>query len=267
MPRPTVSHLSISSISLKLYSAAIPISTATGFIVRHEQALFLVSNWHVFAGVDQITGDNLDNSGLHPTRIEVTTFTAPDADSELVTLIQSIPLIDDDHEILWLMHGKYGISVDVALLPLPQNFILEQEPVNLHRLDFVGDPERTFDISPPDPVVVVGYPLGLDGGAPWVAVWVQGSIASEYKLNVGPYPRFLIDARTRSGMSGSPVYYFPRGRAAWFTDDTRDFLVSDANQILGVYSGRAHAESDLGFVWRKSLIDEILLSGVRGSIR
>ena len=35
--------------------------------------------------------------------------------------------------------------------------------------------------------------------------------------------------------------------------------------LLGVYSGRVNAESDLGFVWRMGEVDLICREGIQGS--
>src|SRR5262245_40504147 len=53
---------------------------------------------------------------------------------------------------------------------------------------------------PGTPVSVIGFPLGLKPLA-YFAVWKTGHIASDISLS----NRFLIDATTHKGMSGSPV--------------------------------------------------------------
>jgi hypothetical protein len=64
-------------------------------------------------------------------------------------------------------------------------------------------------------------------------------------------PVFLIDATTRGGMSGSPVVlriygdYATIGGKSW-------------TRFLGVYSGRIHDQTEIGRVWRPSVIKEIL---------
>jgi hypothetical protein len=38
------------------------------------------------------------------------------------------------------------------------------------------------------------------------------------------------------------------------------------SNLLGIYSGRINAESDLGMVWKVQVIKEILRAGVPGSV-
>lgn len=234
------------------------LAKATGFVIEHAGRRYLVSNWHVFAGKNPLTGENLSSRRLFPDRVEMTNLYFEGEDETAAVRTVSMPLIDDRPDedglpkLLWLTHPDHGPGVDVAVLPLPETYEQVFDPQRLDRPDYVTNPTLALHVSVPDPVVIIGYPMGLHGGATWIAAWVQGSIASEFSLDYDSLPRFLVDARTREGMSGSPVYFYPRGRPVTLSDGSRDILVPDANKLLGVYSGRAHADSDLGYVWRLS---------------
>jgi hypothetical protein len=67
-------------------------------------------------------------------------------------------------------------------------------------------------------------------------------------------PVFLIDCRSRPGQSGSPVvlHHGYHARAA----NSIGFRAS--SELLGVYSGRINEHSDLGRVWKSSMIVELL---------
>jgi hypothetical protein len=57
------------------------------------------------------------------------------------------------------------------------------------------------------PMSIIGFPFGMAyGGA--MATWVQGFVASEWQVDYGDLPRFLVDSRTRQGQSGSPVIFY-----------------------------------------------------------
>ena len=112
-------------------------------------------------------------------------------------------------------------------------------------------------------VYIIGYPFGFnvspENGK--YAIWSTGTVASDPDLNLNingeQLPAFLVDAKTRHGQSGSPVIYY-----------NKNGIDSDANGIalyggpvtheIGIYSGRINKESDLGYVWKWSLIKEII---------
>ena len=88
------------------------------------------------------------------------------------------------------------------------------------------------------------------------AVWIQGAIASEPTLDWNRQPVFLIDSRTRSGSSGSPVIAYRPGVRLY--EDGRTVIGGTESRFLGVYSGRVNADSDLGMVWKASAVREII---------
>lgn len=78
---------------------------------------------------------------------------------------------------------------------------------------------------------------------------------------------FLVDARTRRGQSGSPVFLMRRH----FAEDTGGHPLP-RTPFVGVYSGRANDEAtdtttrlpaDLGFVWHAGEVDRICLGNMR----
>ena len=69
---------------------------------------------------------------------------------------------------------------------------------------------------------------------------------------------FLIDCRSRPGQSGSPVWArFRKGDVV--THKGQDYQAKETvNYFLGVYSGRLRGDSDLGLVWKRSCIEELV---------
>ena len=117
-------------------------------------------------------------------------------------------------------------------------------------------------------VFVLGFPVGwepLKAEQAAYAVWSRGSVASEPELDWDNLPRFLIDSRTRQGQSGSPVFAF-RNYAWKDKDGNTHFPMSPTveGELIGIYSGRISADSDLGYVWRLDAIRAIIDS-VQGS--
>ena len=117
----------------------------------------------------------------------------------------------------------------------------------------------------PDPVSIIGFPFG-ETAAGQIAIWVRGSIATDMETDYGGLPCFLVDARTRQGQSGSPVIVY-KGESG--TGRMSDGSITSGSGImsnlLGVYSGRINAGSDLGQVWKTAAVIEILENGVLGN--
>ena len=94
----------------------------------------------------------------------------------------------------------------------------------------------------------------------------------EAQLHLNPkrgwkaFPKFYIDTATREGMSGSPVFAFSLGSILY-----ENGLVGQSkgvvSRFLGVYSGRVGSDalgSQLGIVWKESVLAEILSFGIQG---
>ncbi len=69
-----------------------------------------------------------------------------------------------------------------------------------------------------------------------------------------------IDSRTRPGLSGSPVIAC-RNACMYISEDEdggTKLLQSTKYKLLGIYSGRINKDSDLGFVWKLSAVQELV---------
>ena len=88
-------------------------------------------------------------------------------------------------------------------------------------------------------------------------VWATGFVASEPVIDYNELPVFLIDCRTRQGQSGSPVVKHSNGGTIRLKSGASR-MGGVATTFLGIYSGRVHKDSDLGMVWKRSAIIELL---------
>jgi len=104
-------------------------------------------------------------------------------------------------------------------------------------------------------VFIIGYPLGLTTAGGW-PIWKSGHIASDPDLDFEGKPVFVIDATTRSGMSGSPVILRTSGGYQTLSGARVMGISSPVKLFLGVYSAHVQA-AEIGLVWRSKLIDEI----------
>jgi hypothetical protein len=79
-----------------------------------------------------------------------------------------------------------------------------------------------------------------------------------------------VDGATRSGLSGAPVYArWAAGELVPFNDPDYEVrfsaMMNASTSLVGIYSGRISEASDLGFVWKPSVIAEIIKNGARGN--
>ena len=281
-----VNKLSLCTSKLDLYFHDVSLGSATGFIYKYGQTVALVSNWHVFAGINPITGVG-HRTGYHPNRVEFTLNVAGDERNSALIRAEKAQLSVDGGECKWWRHGGYIDEsgkkriVDIGVLVLNEQLpdfeeirdniisVAAQVIVNVDENDEPLNYEQGYPRVASD-VVILGYPRGLtkQGVFP---VWKRGTIASEPLWNLeGNIPAMLVDAVTREGMSGSPVFYF--GSDITTASGEGGPLGSPAHEpwLIGVYAGRDGVTGDeiamaLGRVWHKRLLDEIIHDPVPGT--
>jgi len=223
------------------------IGTATGFVVFYNGTKHLITNWHVVTGRDPNTGRPIANSGeADPDTIRIWYHSA----KRLGSWYQiTEPLIDTNSgKKLWKEH-PLGRQIDVIALALKPN-----DDVRIYDLDTSLAQSDMF-LAPSEPVSIVGFPFGVAAAGKF-PIWKTGHIASDMDLDYDGKPVFLVDATTKSGMSGSPVFAIRKG-GYWSSTGTWH-LGKGATRFLGVYSGRIREQADVGMVWKPSVIDDIL---------
>jgi hypothetical protein len=251
-----ISRPSIASLLLEPQFQGAAVSTATGFVVKRNQHRYLVTNFHVVSGRNPDTHATLDPSGTWPDAIRVWHHAAGPLGQKWTG--KSEPLYDSQGIPLWLEHPVHHSKVDVVALPLTNT-----ADITIYEYDPWAPVRVAIDVA--GPLSIVGFPFGLIYGGV-MAVWVQGFVASEWGIDFGNLPRFLIDSRTREGQSGSPVIF--HSASGSFRDVKGNTMIGTGpvEEFVGVYSGRISKESDLGFVWKGSALCEIIENGVRGTV-
>jgi hypothetical protein len=276
---------SLAVSKLELFFHDIPLGPATGFIYKYGQSIALVSNWHVFSGVNPLTGNIRNTDGLCPDRVRFTLKLFDLKTGEAHFRGEEVLLVDNQ-QALWWQHQGYtdqnGLSkiVDIGVLVLDERIgdfeSIKDTIVSLPAIALVSGGPTAQDMRVESgyarvaaEVFILGYPEGLSmqGVMP---VWKRGSIASEPLFNVmDQAPAFLVDAATRGGMSGSPVLSF----GDEITDDSGHPVPVDGLQgepwLIGVYAGREGVTGEemdmtLGRVWHRRLLDEIFYDQVPG---
>lgn len=255
-------------------------ATGSAFFYKVGEEDFLITARHNFTGWDDVNDSPLSSRGIGPTHVRIG-FWPPQPSGgyqitePLVISLFQLPLFEDADEDgwrapRWLEHPTYGSKIDVAALRIK----IPETPDVLYLPWEAGSPTIAYSNTKlwvTQNVAIVGYPYGLNNNN--LPAWVRGSIASEpeilYVNDEGEgLPLFLVDARTRKGQSGSPVISF-RHPGEVVATGPNSVAVTHGTQtkLLGVYSGRVNKDSDLGFVWRIGMVDEICRGDARSTFK
>ncbi|WP_166648165.1 serine protease [Hymenobacter sp. UV11] len=259
----------------------IELAIGTGFIYEFEGYYYIITNGHCITGVNPEGGQRLSKHAAFPThlflhlRTRVSKSEATSADkaenkdavwAELGRMhpenVRVELYSDDDYtKPKWYVHPDYGHQVDVVAIPL-----IEKEKVPDHLMLWALNNNRSLEAEPEvaDDVYILGYPFGITDSLEF-PVWKKGSIATEPSVFYKGLPRMLVDTATRSGMSGSPVILMRSGVHNMENGQlTTKSLIGTVFGFVGVYSGRIGAEKEneaqLGIVWRKEVIEEIIIA-------
>ena len=205
----------------------------------------LVTNRHNFTGRDNITGELLHKECAIPDHAVVTMHGPHEVHYHIDLADHANP-----EAPAWTEHPTLGARADIVALPVKEmtNIVGEINSVSLendwHRWDVGSE------------LHVIGYPYGQIGGP--FPIWSKGFIASEPDVDVSGLPVFFIDCRSRPGQSGSPVFAHIRAGAVVEHKGQEWQAKKPMNYFVGVYSGRLRSDSDLGLVWKRSCIEELV---------
>lgn len=232
------------------------LGNATAFFYEHQEDTYLITNWHALSGRHPHNGKIKGGGRYTPVAIEFR-FHIKDQVGRFTRDSIRFELYDENRAPLWIQHPS-GQKIDVAAIKITvpeRDLPLTTYPIN----KMSSTPEMKIQIG--GDVFVLGFPFKdpLMGILP---VWKRGTIASEYDLPVNrDLPCFLIDSATREGMSGSPVIL--RSYGSYDTEDG-GFIIGGGyyTRFLGVYSGRYGGDDlekiQIGIVWKKEVIEEII---------
>ncbi len=243
------------AVHLKMSARGNGLSVGSGLHVGYEGRFFLVTAGHNLTGRNYETGEPLSPTGATPDSVSV-------RHTWVNTLGQwtevDMPLFDDHGNAKWLEHPTHAAKVDVIALPVG-----DDHPGHATICAWNLDGPTLAELTVPDDLSIIGYPFGIQGGSGF-AVWSRGTIATELDFDHDGLPMFLVDGRTRPGQSGSPVvWYSSHGlipvKGGWMLNDGKNPPMT----LMGVYSGRINAQSDLGRVFTMCAIREVITAGKR----
>lgn len=272
------SMISVTTTRLKMSFNDIELASGSGFFYESGGRQFLITNRHNLTGRDNNTGKMLnEKTGALPNSLE---FSFPNytKTSDFIEFSGnerlSFSLRWELASPPWLEHPEIGPSADVVALDLKSIWPNALPPIAcVNSLPH----SHLLSILPASAVSVVGYPFGASVNQHY-PVWITGSVASEPEFNVDAKPAMYIDCRTNKGASGAPVFMVlnggtspvdsqPEGKDVAMTMRlgsafSASFYVP-VHRFLGVYSGRISNKSDIGFLWRESVIETVCSRGVR----
>jgi hypothetical protein len=232
------------------------IASATGFVAEGQGRLWLVTNRHVVTGLHNDTNVCLDKTGRRPNSLEIS---FPQVGRLDIWNGVNFELGDKDGTPAWYEHPTLSSVADIIALPIGRHPSVDIPVMSL------ALPPRPLGLRVTGELYVVGFPVGYSAysnGA--YAIWTRGSLASEPVIDIDNMPLMLVDARTRKGQSGAPVLaYVPDGGYRIFADGGTAAGGPAIEQLVGVYSGRVHDDSDLGRVWKLRALVDLLESGTR----
>ena len=242
-----INEFSTKPLYLETYINEKQIGIATGFAVKRNEAYYIITNWHVVTARNPLNNQPIIN-GLSDPNILKVWFHGQQLGQ---WLRKDVQIIDTNGNKLWLEHGR-GREIDVVAIPFNVTPDIKIYDMDLTLADF------DLMIYPSESVSIIGFPQGItsEGKFP---IWKTGHVASDVDLDWGGKPAFLIDATTKSGMSGSPVI----AKRVSIYQTSQGNNIGNAAKFLGVYSGREIDQSgiEIGYVWKPKVINEIISSG------
>lgn len=278
-----VNPLSFSSIRLEQYRNGLQIGHGTGFLVAVEDEVTLVTNYHVVTARDPRAPASLLPG--YPDSPDLLRFRAVQMRQPVAPVLEGeISLANGE----WLEHPRRGEGVDLVALRVHFD-----EDVRVFPLPFERLGTRSEDLRVAAEVTIIGFPFS-DLVDKFFPVWKHGTIATEPSIDRNDLPNFLVDALSKEGMSGSPVFVVdrdhrfavsPEAGAVMSAHERGDANISEVIKVLadgglgparsfeqfvfaGVYSGRVGFPSvgdlALGITWKPEAVRELLEEGVRG---
>jgi len=241
----TIDSLSFQNLKLELYSSFKKISTATGFIIEKNGKNYLITNLHVFTGVDYFSKAIIDSNQQIPFGIAIW------HNAQKLGYWQQVweNLYSENKAKRWIECEINGKVIDLAALPLeylPKE--IKTYPVNFKSFN------DSMLVLPGFSASIIGFSYGLSPDGK-IAIWKTGHIASDFDVDANGLPMFMIDATTRPGMSGAMVVL---RMMPFFTKKTINMGLG--TKFLGIYTAQSSQE-ELGYVIKpialKALIDKL----------
>ncbi|RBH52411.1 MULTISPECIES: hypothetical protein [Pseudomonas] len=261
------------------------LSVGTGVLYLRDEKYFIVTAWHNVTGLHTETLGYLSKNAAVPDNVVVSLavkrgayvsrwrvvlpiYTESSASFYIhpvnwpridVVAIPFDPCIHHDME-LWHPDGNVEHCKIDLLHTVPAGEVAKLCPAQNYLPDRQMSQRWLDSVAITDELFIPGYPHDLKDihGQP---VWKRATIASSVQHGWDEQPKYLIDSASKSGMSGSPVFFYsPRGVLTM--GGTTLNLMREIAILAGIYVGRVGIQGgndpQIGTVWHPKVIDEII---------
>lgn len=211
----------------------------------------MITNRHNVTGKHQTTGKHLSATAGEPNFLIAHIFSNPP--NKIGWLQECCHLYDENNQPLWPEHPSLGARADFIALVIDLPADLPFYPID------ITTPKQEIAVTPAENVSVLGFPMGKAAGGLF-PIWVSGFVASEPDIDYNDLPIFLIDCRTKQGQSGSPVFTIKKDMVNYKDGSHELKFGGQTVEFLGIYSGRIDKDSDIGMVWKRRAIEELINS-------
>ncbi|MDP9079295.1 MAG: serine protease [Bacteroidota bacterium] len=233
--------LSKVSCYVEIYHDNKKLGNATGFFFNTATKTYFITNNHVVGG-EFFKNEyvRLHNHALPidstPNKITVRIYRYEINNTFNITL----PI--DQSCIKFYNDAAKNNLMDVVAIPINDAIKIQlNNTVTLSSQNISAD----LLLAPSSELFIVGFPYDFAKFGVY-PIWKRGTIASEPNLRNVNNSQFWIDATTRAGMSGSPVFF--RG-SSYATAMSPNTLSGQINTFLvGIYSAQNY-QIEIGIVW------------------
>jgi Trypsin-like peptidase domain len=233
--------LSATSLRLEILHDDVSLGSATGFVLKKKDQYWLITNRHVVLGCSPDKNPSDVGGWVCANKLGILQNKEGHVGEWLWTREELYQ--PDGRSRRWHEHPQLNGSVDLIALPLAVTTGVAFYPLDLELR------KTQLMLHPGDQVSIVGFPFGISqaGG---LAIWKNGTLASDTDVDFDGRAKFLLDATGRPGMSGSPVY---ARRSGAYQQEDNITSVGTATKFLGVYSEENQA-AELGAVWKAEVV-------------
>lgn len=267
------------------------IGIGSGVLYKRAEKTYIVTAWHNVTGRHTESLECISKYLAIPDNVVVTVackFSHPEC-TEYMRRWITVPL-EIDGKTTYYVHKQGFPRVDVVAIPIdPHHEYISEgsaasgEQVNHSiplvnsgsngsvntNIEHIQDAElsaSSYDIDfsqylyVSDDVFILGYPKGItdNTGQP---IWKRASVATSPRLGWNQQKKFLVDCASKDGMSGASVIFYDR-KGSIHVGNTKYETSGPATVLHGIYVGRlgstSEFEAQIGYVWQRTVIDEII---------
>lgn len=230
-------------------------TSASGFLWREGDEVYLVTNKHVVCGNEYESNPKL----VSYVKIAFNRFGGPGPSSVDPPTVKD--LIREECKIALSDSNVYFHSdsgIDVAMINAEECKLIGSAVYPFTRANL---PPLDMLLSPGDPLIVMGFPLDFYDPSTSLPIARAATLSTPYGLEYKGRKLFLTDSILHPGTSGSPVIYDPRVMMRTFSGVAIGTKMPPF--ILGIHSGEdptvfCKDDIHLNNTWYSKLIPEIL---------